>query len=150
MADRVAEGGADPRKVCVIHGRNELARKGLLEVLRALGLDPIEWSEAVRITGKGSPCIGEVLDTAFSNAQAAVVLQTPRRRHQSAREPDVRRATTSPPGSSAECAASPAPSPSSMAWPPGRAPVALEDCEYVDFSPPDAFTSVIDHIKAQG
>lgn len=35
-------------------------------------------------------------------------------------------------------------------WPPGHAPVALEDCEYVDFSPTEAFTTVIDHIKAQG
>ncbi|QES47140.1 hypothetical protein DEJ50_04070 [Streptomyces venezuelae] len=35
-------------------------------------------------------------------------------------------------------------------WPAGHAPVALEDCEYVDFSPTDAFTSVIDHITSQG
>ncbi|MFF5922832.1 hypothetical protein ACFY8C_31625 [Streptomyces flavochromogenes] len=35
-------------------------------------------------------------------------------------------------------------------WPPGHAPVALEDCEYVDFSPTEAFTSVLEHIKAQG
>lgn len=34
-------------------------------------------------------------------------------------------------------------------WPPGHAPVALEDCEYVD-SPADEFTAVIDHITAQG
>ncbi|MEV6578261.1 nucleotide-binding protein [Streptomyces sp. NPDC051582] len=77
MADRVGEDGTDPRKVFVIHGRNELARKGLFEFLRAIGLDPIEWSEAIQMTGKGSPYIGEVLDTAFSSAQAVVVLQTP-------------------------------------------------------------------------
>ncbi|MFJ3921484.1 hypothetical protein [Streptomyces sp. NPDC090022] len=35
-------------------------------------------------------------------------------------------------------------------WPAGHAPVALEDCEYVDFSPTDAFASVIDHITSQG
>ncbi|MEU8843935.1 hypothetical protein AB0D97_33275 [Streptomyces roseus] len=35
-------------------------------------------------------------------------------------------------------------------WPAGHAPVALEDCEYVDFSPTDAFMSVIKHIAAQG
>ncbi|MGV9880710.1 TIR domain-containing protein [Streptomyces sp. NPDC003006] len=61
----------------VIHGRNEPARKGLFEFLRAIGLDPIEWSEAIQMTGKGSPYIGEVLDTAFASAQAVVVLQTP-------------------------------------------------------------------------
>ncbi|OEV27107.1 nucleotide-binding protein [Streptomyces nanshensis] len=77
MTDRVSWGGVDPRKVFVIHGRNELARKGLFEFLRAIGLDPIEWSEAIQMTGKGSPYIGEVLDTAFASAQAVVVLQTP-------------------------------------------------------------------------
>ncbi|MEU4795361.1 hypothetical protein [Streptomyces sp. NPDC023327] len=35
-------------------------------------------------------------------------------------------------------------------WPPGHAPVALEDCEYVDFSPTKDFNEVIEHIKAQG
>ena len=34
-------------------------------------------------------------------------------------------------------------------WAPGHAPVALEDSEYVDFSPSDEFNRVIDHIKAQ-
>ena len=35
-------------------------------------------------------------------------------------------------------------------WSPGHAPEALEDCEYVDFSPTDEFNHVLDHIKAQG
>lgn len=69
--------GTDARKVFVIHGRNELARKALFDFLRALDLDPIEWSEAIRLTGKGAPYIGEVLDAAFGAAQAVVVLQTP-------------------------------------------------------------------------
>ena len=34
-------------------------------------------------------------------------------------------------------------------WGPGHAPDALEDCEYVDFSPTEAFARVIAHIKAQ-
>jgi len=67
----------DPRKVFVVHGRNELARRGLFEFLRALDLDPIEWSEALHITGQASPYIGDVLDAAFGAAQAVVVLQTP-------------------------------------------------------------------------
>jgi len=33
-------------------------------------------------------------------------------------------------------------------WAPGHAPVALEDCEYVDFSPTEAFTHVLDHVRA--
>ena len=35
-------------------------------------------------------------------------------------------------------------------WSPGHAPVALEDTEYVDFSPTAEFQQVIDHIKSQG
>jgi hypothetical protein len=34
-------------------------------------------------------------------------------------------------------------------WGPGHAPEALEDAEYVDFSPTREFTPVIEHIKAQ-
>lgn len=34
-------------------------------------------------------------------------------------------------------------------WSPGHAPEALEDCEYVDFSPTKEFNEVIDHVKAQ-
>jgi predicted nucleotide-binding protein len=77
MADDQAAQGVDPRKVLVVHGRNEPARRGLFEFLRAIGLDPIEWSEAIQMTGQASPFIGDVLDAAFGAAQAVVVLQTP-------------------------------------------------------------------------
>ncbi len=67
----------DPRKVFVVHGRNDKARNALFAFLRAIGLQPIEWSQAVNDTGKGTPYVGEVLDVAFSTAQAIVVLFTP-------------------------------------------------------------------------
>ena len=35
-------------------------------------------------------------------------------------------------------------------WAPGHAPEALEDSEYVDFSPTDEFNHVLDHIRRQG
>ena len=35
-------------------------------------------------------------------------------------------------------------------WAPGHAPEALEDCEYVEFSPTDEFNHVLDHIRRQG
>lgn len=73
----MSESDADPRSVFVIHGRNEPARKGLFEFLRAIGLLPIEWAEAISMTGSASPYIGDVLDAAFDRAQAVVVLQTP-------------------------------------------------------------------------
>ncbi len=66
----------DRRNVLVIHGRNELARNAMFEFLRAVGLNPIEWGEAVAMTAKGSPYVGEILDVAFSNAQAVVAVLT--------------------------------------------------------------------------
>ena len=51
----------------------------MFDFLRSLGLDPIEWSEAVAMTKETSPFIGQVLDIALDNAQAIVVLLTPRR-----------------------------------------------------------------------
>jgi len=65
------------RKVFVVHGRNAAARSAMFAFLRAIGLEPIEWSAAVKMTGEGSPYIGRVLDTAFDAAQAIVVLLTP-------------------------------------------------------------------------
>lgn len=35
-------------------------------------------------------------------------------------------------------------------WAPGHAPVALTDCEYVDFSPTAEFADVIRHLSGQG
>lgn len=71
------EATPDPRQVFVIHGRNESARAGLFTFLRSIGLQPIEWSQAIGMTQKASPYIGEVLDAAFCAAQAIVVLETP-------------------------------------------------------------------------
>lgn len=67
----------DSRDVFVVHGRNWKARDAVFEFLRAIDLRPIEWSEAVKATGKASPYIGEILDAAFSRAHAVVVLFTP-------------------------------------------------------------------------
>lgn len=69
--------GNRAERVFVVHGRNGAARDSMFEFLRAIGLRPIEWSQAIQATGKGSPYIGEVLDVAFGQAQAVVVLMTP-------------------------------------------------------------------------
>ena len=63
--------------VFVVHGRNEAARDAMFTFLRAIGLHPIEWSEAIRATGTPNPYIGLVLEAAFSQAAAVVVLFTP-------------------------------------------------------------------------
>lgn len=67
----------DPKTVFVVHGRNMAARDALFQFLRAIGLRPLEWSQAVKLTGRGAPYIGEILDHAFAAAQAVVVLLTP-------------------------------------------------------------------------
>jgi predicted nucleotide-binding protein len=67
----------DSRRVFVVHGRNSQARDAMFTFLRAIDLNPIEWSEAVRLTNKPNPIIGEILDTAFNYAQAVLVLMTP-------------------------------------------------------------------------
>lgn len=68
---------SDPSVVFVVHGRNEKARAALFAFLRSIGLKPLEWAQAIQETRSGSPFIGEVLDAAFSKAQAIVVLITP-------------------------------------------------------------------------
>ena len=68
---------SDTREVFVVHGRNMKARDALFQFLRAIGLLPLEWSVAVQSTGRPSPYIGEILEVAFSRAQAVLVLFTP-------------------------------------------------------------------------
>ncbi|HYX72246.1 MAG TPA: nucleotide-binding protein, partial [Nitrososphaera sp.] len=66
-----------PQNVFVVHGRNLEARNALFRFLRSIGLKPLEWSHAIELTGKAAPYIGDILDAAFSEAQAVVVLMTP-------------------------------------------------------------------------
>lgn len=70
-------GKKPPNQVFVVHGRDKAAKDAMFAFLRSLGITPIEWSAAVRMTKKPSPYIGEILNVAFSNARAVVVLLTP-------------------------------------------------------------------------
>lgn len=65
------------KAVWVVHGRNTKLRDSLFDFLRAIGLEPLEFSKAVILTGKAAPYIGEILDAAFAKAAAVVVLLTP-------------------------------------------------------------------------
>jgi len=84
----------------VIHGRNEEMRWALFDFLCTIDLKPIEWSEAVALTGKLTPFVGEILDTAMQHAQAIVVLFTGddqarlRDEFLSGNDPDYERETT--------------------------------------------------------
>lgn len=64
----------EANRVMVVHGRNAKLREDLFSLLVALGVEPLEWSQAVALTGKAAPYVGEVLDAAFSAARAVVVL----------------------------------------------------------------------------
>jgi len=48
----------------------------MFSFLRSIGLYPLEWSQAIQATGKSLPYIGEILDSAFSKAQAIIILLT--------------------------------------------------------------------------
>jgi predicted nucleotide-binding protein len=63
--------------VFVVHGRDDNARKALSAFLGALHIYIIDWQRALRLTGKGSPYIGEVIDAGFKEARAIIVLLTP-------------------------------------------------------------------------
>ncbi|MCK6428480.1 MAG: nucleotide-binding protein [Burkholderiaceae bacterium] len=63
--------------VFVVHGRDLAARDAVFAFVRSIGLRPLEWTQAIKLTKKGSPYVGEVLDAAFREAAAIVVLLTP-------------------------------------------------------------------------
>jgi predicted nucleotide-binding protein len=60
----------------VVHGRNHKAREAMFTFLRALGLAPIEWEQAVGETGMGSPHNLDAVRAAMDVAQAVVVIST--------------------------------------------------------------------------
>jgi predicted nucleotide-binding protein len=66
----------DPHVVMVVYGRNTAARNAMFSFLRALGLHPIEWEEAIAATGQGSPHNLEAVQAAMRLAQAVIVLLT--------------------------------------------------------------------------
>lgn len=71
---------AKPRRgktVFVVHGRDMAARDAMFSFLRSVGLQPLEWTQALKLVKKGSPYVGEVLEAAFREAAAVVVLMTP-------------------------------------------------------------------------
>ena len=68
---------SNPRSVFIVHGRNEHLRSSMFAFLRAINLEPMEFSKAIRDTGKAAPYVGEILDAAFQQVQAVLVLLSP-------------------------------------------------------------------------
>jgi len=52
-------------------------RDAVFAFLRALELRPLEWNQAIKLTGEPSPYVGTILETAFRTAAAVVVLLSP-------------------------------------------------------------------------
>jgi predicted nucleotide-binding protein len=66
----------DARKVFIVHGRDNARNSFFFDLLRRVGLNPMEFDDAIALTGSGSPYIGDVVAAALSNAMAIVVLFT--------------------------------------------------------------------------
>jgi predicted nucleotide-binding protein len=77
ISSEVPKTSSVERNVFVVYGRDVNAKRGIFQFLRAIGLNPIDFLRAVESTGKAAPYIGEVLEAAFKQAQAVLVLMTP-------------------------------------------------------------------------
>ncbi len=67
---------SDPRKVFVIHGRNAKALEAVKDLLRAVGLQALEWEQAMALTGKANAYIWEIVETGFAACKTAVAVLT--------------------------------------------------------------------------
>jgi predicted nucleotide-binding protein len=65
------------KAIMVIYGHDTPANDALFDWLRAIGLQPQEWSQIMATSGSASPYIGHALERAFDNAQAVVAFFTP-------------------------------------------------------------------------
>ncbi len=65
------------KTVFVVHGRNEPLRKAMFDFLRNVGLNPLEWSSALRATETGTPTIMQVIEVILKKSASVVVLLTP-------------------------------------------------------------------------
>jgi predicted nucleotide-binding protein len=66
------------KTVFVVHGRDMVLRDSMFAFLRAIGLDPLEWEQAIRRARRGAnPFVGDVIDEVMDQAQAVLVLFSP-------------------------------------------------------------------------
>src|SRR5580700_2028241 len=64
-------------RVFVVHGRDLQFASAMSDFLRSLGLEVVSWMDGVRLTGKATPYLNEVIEAALRVAQAIVLLMTP-------------------------------------------------------------------------
>ena len=63
--------------VFVVHGRDTALRKSMFDFLRTLGLNPMEWEQAVDQAKGNNPDVGNIIETAMARVQAVVVMFSP-------------------------------------------------------------------------
>ena len=64
-------------KVFVVHGRDGALRRSMFDFLRALGLAPYEWQQALAAAKGNNPYVGNVIDEVMDQTQAVVVMLSP-------------------------------------------------------------------------
>jgi len=67
----------DPRRVFVIHGRDEQVRARVFGFLRELGLRPLEWESLVGATGAATPDLRAPIARGLALAAAVVAIMSP-------------------------------------------------------------------------
>ena len=78
--DRTAAGSAgvpEAARVFVVHGRDSALARSFFDLLRSVGLMPLEWEMVVKAIGSTAPYLGKVVAHAPTLAQATLVLMTP-------------------------------------------------------------------------
>jgi predicted nucleotide-binding protein len=63
--------------VFVVHGRDAALRRSMFDFLRSLGLNPMEWEQAVDQAKGNNPDVGNIIETAMARVQAVVVMFSP-------------------------------------------------------------------------
>lgn len=63
-------------RVFVVHGRNLAAKKAIHAFLHSLGLEPIDWDDAVKITKLTAPTTLEIVKAGIDAAHSIIVLMT--------------------------------------------------------------------------
>ena len=63
--------------VFLVHGRDNTATGCVKAILRAAGVNPVDWEQAVGWTGKASPMTLEVIQEGLARTQAILLLFTP-------------------------------------------------------------------------